>query len=135
MLPKEQPLSFVVVENKAVCKVGRDIFKEDQRIAFVEEFPVNQKFDIVHAGSSMHYVDDWRGTLDQFASTQAEYLLFADFPAGDIETFVTTQLFHGQRIPVRFWNLHEFASAVEDYGFELIFKSRYRGYYLDLIQA
>lgn len=131
MLPKEQPLHFVVVENEAVCRIGRAIFKKDPQIAFVEEFPVNQPFDIVHAGSSMHYVDDWRGTLDQFAGTQAAYLLFVDLPAGDIETFVTTQLFHGRRIPVRFWNLHEFTSAVGDYGFELIFKACYRGYYLD----
>ncbi len=131
MIPKEHPLHFVVVENEAICRTGRNLFLEDSRIAFVDSFPVNQTFDIVHAGSSMQYVDDWRGTLNQFAQTQAKYLLFVDLPAGDIETFVTTQLFHGRRIPVRFWNFQEFTSAVEDYGYDLVFKAGYRGYYLD----
>ena len=68
--------------------------------------------------------------LERFARARPEFILFADLPAGDIKTFVTSQMFHGKRIPVRFWNLGDFVSSMNGHGYELAFKARYRGYYL-----
>ncbi len=130
MLPEGQPLDFVVVENEAICRVGRDLFAGDPRVSFVTELPTHGTFDIVYAGSAIHYVDDWLDKLARFAALQPQYVLFADLPAGDIKTFVTAQLFHGSRIPVRFWNFSEFVTSMEAHGYELAFKARYRGYYL-----
>jgi len=130
MLPSDAKLRFAVVENKAVCARGRQLFAGDERVSFREEMPHGELFDIVHAGSSLHYVDNWQTTLGLFASTGAEYLVFVDLPAADNVTFVTTQSFHGQRIPVRFWNIQSFVDSVQSLGYRLILKSRYRGYYL-----
>jgi putative methyltransferase (TIGR04325 family) len=79
----------------------------------------------------LHYVDDWKGLLDRFALLQPAYILFADLPAADNQSFVTTQMYYGQRIPVHFWNLDEFVSCIRDRGYELVLRSRYRGYYIE----
>lgn len=132
MLPADQPLDFVIVENSVVCRAGREFFSTDSRIRFREDVPgPTDYYDIIHCGSSLHYVDDWRGMLDRFAAIKPEFLLFADLPAADNRSFVTSQVFHGQRIPVHFLNLEEFVSYVQEGGYEVILKSRYRGYYLD----
>lgn len=130
MLPAASQLQFVVVENASICRHGAELFAADPTITFVTDVPRDQAFDIAHAGSSFHYVDDWRGMLRSFCDTGAQYLLFADLPAGDIETFVTAQLFHGDRIPVRFWNIGEFIHAVESLEFELVMKAPFAGRYL-----
>jgi putative methyltransferase (TIGR04325 family) len=130
MLPREQALDFVVLENAAIRDRAATLFVGDASVRFVTELPTNERFDIVHFGSSLHYVDDWKGTLASVAALAPEYLLFADLTAGDNRTFVTAQRFHDRRIPVRFWNVDEFIAAVSALGFELLLKSRYRGYYL-----
>jgi len=131
MLPREQAVAFVVVENQAVCERGRVLFGELPEVTFTTELPDESvHFDLVHFGSSLHYVDDWKGLLAACVALEPSHLLFADLTAGDNRTFVTTQRFHDRRIPVRFWNVDEFTTHVEQLGFELLLRSRYRGYYL-----
>jgi putative methyltransferase (TIGR04325 family) len=131
MLQPAQEVVFIIVENATMCGLGNAMFADDAAITFLSSIPAGERFDIVHAGSSIHYVDDWRGTIRQFAGTGPNYILFADLPAGDIDTFVTGQSFHGRQIPVRFWNVGEFSSCVEGFGYELIFKAAYAGGYLE----
>lgn len=132
ILPDGTNLNFVTVENEAVCKVGLALFTSDARVSFRSDVPKDaERFDIVLCGNSLHYVDDWKAMLAQFAALYPSYMIFADLPAADNKTFVTTQLFHGRRIPVRFWNLAEFVGQVGSLGYKLIYKARYRGYYLD----
>ena len=131
MLAPRQKVAFVIVENATMCDAGDKMFADDTAITFRSSIPCDERFDIVHAGSSIHYVDDWRGTIRQLAGTGPNYILFADLPAGDIDTFVTGQSFHGRQIPVRFWNAGEFSSCVEGFGYELIFKAAYAGGYLE----
>jgi putative methyltransferase (TIGR04325 family) len=131
MLPADQALEFVIVENEAVCQAGRDLLAADKRVQFVSTLPgAGERFDIVHCGSSLHYVDDWNGLLARLAALNTRYLVFADLPAADNLTLVTAQMFHGARSPVRFWNLNEFSAKVESLGYRLLFKARYRGSFL-----
>lgn len=130
MLPADQPVDFIVIENEAVCELGRDVFRGDPRIRFETEPPLpSQTVDIVHFGSSLHYVDDWLGLVERLLKLRPQYMLFADLPASDNATFVTAQNFHGRRIPVHFWNVTEFIAALEKLGARLLLKSRYYGYY------
>lgn len=131
MLPDSSLIEYVIVENTEICDEGNKFFDLDKRITFKTDIPEFDKFDIVHAGSSMHYVDDWIGCLERLSSLNATWLIFADLPAGDIETFVTTQHYYGRKIPVRFWNIHEFISNVQQFGYNLAMKSRYKSDYLE----
>lgn len=127
----DKVLDYVIVETDALCRGGQALFSGDRQVTLVSEMPDrSQKFDIVHCGSSFHYVDDWRGMLACFAAFEPEYLVFADLPAADNLTFVTKQHFHGREIPVHFWNLGEFIGAVEGLGYRAEFKARYRSGFL-----
>lgn len=131
MLPRGFGVEFTVVENEMICRAGEALFAGDAAVRFLQAMPgPPTRFDIVHFGSSIQYVDDWRGLLAAAGRLEPTYLLFADLPAADNRTFVTAQLFHGRRIPVRFWNLDEFVRAVESLGYALRLRSRYRGSYL-----
>lgn len=131
MLPADQDLDFVVVENEMVCKVGRDLLAGDSRVRFCSNIPgVDERFDIVHCGSSIHYVDDWTGLLARLSALKPYYLIFNDLPAADNCSFVTAQKFYGLRMPVWFWNLDEFVGQVVSSGYRLLLKARYRGPYL-----
>lgn len=135
MLPVDQGLQFVVVENKSICDEGKNLFRNEKRLSFRTELPGDEKFDIIHAGSSFHYVDDWIALLLLFAGLRPQYMIFADLPAGDIETFVTIQNYYGRKIPVRFWNLVEFIGRVEELGFRLVMRARYHSNYLPVMSV
>lgn len=129
MLPTDQPLVFIVVENKTVCEIGRTMLLGESRIRFQCQLPDDELFDIVHCGSSIEYVDDWKGMLTRFSRYKPNYLMFTNLPAADNETFVTAQNYYGKRIPMHFWNFKEFVLQVESLGYELVLKSRFRGYW------
>jgi putative methyltransferase (TIGR04325 family) len=131
MLPADQPLEFTVVENETICERGRKMVPQDARILFRSQLPTAARFDIVHCGSSIEYVDDWQGVLTKLVEYEPAFMLFVNLPAADNESFVTAQNYYGKRIPVRFWNFHEFVSRLEKLGYDLMFKSRFRGYWRD----
>lgn len=131
MLPKDRLIDFVIVENDAICARSTELLAGHPEVHFRTQLPTApEQFHVVHFGSSLHYIDDWKGTLATVTGLSPEYLLFVDLPAADNRTFVTTQRFHDRRIPVRFWNADEFIATVCALGFELLLKARYRGYYL-----
>lgn len=134
MLPEDFNFKFTIVENEALCESGNELFKDDKKIQFSAHMPLNEKFDIVHLGSSMQYVENWQELINDFYKMKPRYLIFADLPAGDIETFVTNQNFNGTKIPVRFWNVAEFISETEKFGFKLLMKSRYHSNYLSAMK-
>ena len=121
-IPPDSRVEFVIIDNAATCTMGRDLFADEPRVSFVEELPATtEDFDILHCGSSMQYIDDWRGILQRFAEYKAEYMMFSDLLAGDIPTFVTLQVYYDQLIPSRFCNLDEFTDVVKSVGYREIF--------------
>ena len=128
MLPHDQPIQFTIVETQAVCNKGRELFRNDSRISFQEHIPARgTSYDIIHCGSSIHYVKDWQEALNCFVELDPQFMCFGDLPAAENRTFVTTQLFHELLIPVNFFNRDEFITSVKKHGFELIFQARYEG--------
>lgn len=135
MLPQNQPLDFIVIENDAICEQGKMLFIDEKQITFLNRIPSNEKFDIIHLGSSFHYVDDWIEHLRLFSLMLPKYLIFADLPAGDIDTFITIQNYYDRKIPVRFWNLSEFIDEVNKLGLRLVMKARYYNNYLSYMNS
>jgi putative methyltransferase (TIGR04325 family) len=132
MLPLTRAIDFTIVENLAVCRAGQEIFSADKAVHFRSTMPgPPEQFDIVHFGSSLHYVEDWKATLNAAIVLRPQYILFADLPAAENRTFVTVQNYYGRRIPVHFWNLDEFTRHVQSEGYDLLLRSRYFGYYLE----
>jgi putative methyltransferase (TIGR04325 family) len=123
-VPGSENIEFHVLESPGICSRGRAEFSDRDNLFFHSEMPpADMCFDIVHAGRSMQYVDDWRELLAAFAQRKAQYIVLAGLLAGDIKPFVTTQNYYGCKIPVRFLNREEVIRVFEDLGYHLIYKS------------
>lgn len=131
-LPRGQPLVFHIVESEPLCRRARELGLGDERLRFHEDFPALQDgVDIVHAGSSIQYVEDWRGLLARLCAYQPSHLVLADVPAGDLpRSFVSGQFFYGKRIAHWFFRMEELVAAIERNGYRLTYKAPYVGSYL-----
>jgi putative methyltransferase (TIGR04325 family) len=134
MISDEIKVFFKIIENKYLCDIGQKLFSEYDEIYFDSDIPVNQNFDVIHAGSSFHYVEKWKDVLQIFISNNPEFIIFSDLPAGDIKTFVTVQNYYENKIPVNFWNLEEFIEFLNFLGYQLIYKSRIKSNYLEYLK-
>lgn len=122
-LPNGDAIEFHVVESQGICEKGREIFPEGMNLFFHTDLPGDGHYDVIHAGRSFQYVDNWRGLLRSFAELTPKYLVLAGILAGDIEPFVSLQNYYGYKVRVRFLNLDELIREAEMVGFHLLSKS------------
>ena len=123
-----QKIDFTIIECEAVCVEGRRIFEGHKNIEFTTTLPdTNIEFDLIHLGSSIQYIHDWRSLLNQIVTYSPPYIVFSDVPAANIKTFATAQKYYESQIPCWFFNEIEFCAAVSNLGYELIFQSLFLG--------
>jgi putative methyltransferase (TIGR04325 family) len=128
--PALDDVEFHIVENEAICLRANALLKNEPRVSFHTALPEMDQFDIIHLGSSLHYVEDWRGLLEALAGYRPEFFLFAELPADDIpRSFVTLQHFYGRHIPVWFWKLGDILTHMESLGYDLTYRSRHLAKY------
>jgi putative methyltransferase (TIGR04325 family) len=131
-LPAGAELSFDIVEQPAVVRLGRELFAAEASLSFHEStYDVEGPYDIVHSGSALQYAEDWRGALRGLCAFEAPYLVLDDTLAGDIETYVSLQNYYDRRIPCWLWNLEEFVSELRSHAYELIYCAHYIARILD----
>lgn len=118
-------IEFHVVENEEVCNLGIEAFPATTELKFHTTIPKLPQIDILHLGSVIQYVDDWKSFLKQLTSLQSDYLLFSDAFAGNVPTFVTAQHFYGLRLPCRFLSIDELTTFVEGQGMQLVLDTEY----------
>lgn len=125
-IPVKDSVDFTIVENEAICSRGSELFSGDAVVRFLSDMPsTNKTFDLVHAGSSIQYVDDWRGLLKHFAAFSPQYIVLSEVLAGENPSFVTVQHWYGKSILARFLNMDELTSYMEDLGYKLILHQNY----------
>ncbi|HSI22280.1 MAG TPA: methyltransferase, TIGR04325 family [Methylophilaceae bacterium] len=123
-IPGSERIEFHVVEGSGICERGRKQFAGLSNLQFHTSIPKEDAhFDIVHAGRSFQYIDDWRALLTTFSNLRPRYLVLAGLLAGDISPFVSLQNYYGCKIRVRFLNRDELIKAIEQLGFRLVYKS------------
>jgi len=126
-LAKER-VTYCVVDGKATIENLPSQMKAFPKLRYVSSLDeVQQKYDIVHIGSTLQYIENWQDLLSTLVSDyQPNYFVFSDLLAGDIPTFVTHQIFYEKRIPHQFLNWHEFKGFMEGkLNFSLQFKSKF----------
>jgi putative methyltransferase (TIGR04325 family) len=127
----QEYIDYHIVETKNICEVGRHIFKDDARIHFYSSLPQKiKKMDIVHIGSSIQYIEDWRTLISELAGYNPQFFLFTDLTAGDIPTYVSVQNYYESKIPCWFFNIHGIIDKMLSVKFRLLFKSSFTGIYL-----
>jgi|TARA_B100000959_G_scaffold137420_2_gene144465 putative methyltransferase (TIGR04325 family) len=125
-MPDPDKVEFHIVEGKIICERGKEVLSDFPKLHFHQQLPqLPQPVHIVHAGSSIQYVLDWKGLLAEFTNYRPRLLILEDLMAGDIPSFITTQAYYGKKIRSWFLNINEIIEAVQDLGYQLTYKSRY----------
>ena len=112
--------------------MGNKLFKYNKRIKFLSELPKTVSgIDIIHVGSALQYVENWRKMLKEFVRLKPSYILFTDLQAGDIPTYVTAQNYYDSKIPVWFFNILDIIKEFDGFNYKLVFKSTFRGSFFE----
>lgn len=132
----QKKFKFSIVETSAVCNAGNVVFQNDDNIQFYDSLTKVEKtdFHIVHFGSCLQYIEDWRELILQVSSLKPNYILFTGVLAGDIPDFVSVQNYYDSKIPVWFLNLNSLTSFIESGSYSLAFKSDYYPTYFGIEQ-
>lgn len=127
----QQYIDYHIIETENICESGRLVFNNDPQIHFHTSLPREIPImDIIHLGSSIHYIEDWKTLIDELADYKPEYFLFTDLPAGDIPTYASVQNYYGSKIPCWFFNVQDIINKMLSVKFRLLFKSTFKGTYL-----
>ena len=125
-LPNSSNIEFHIIEGKEICIKSKGILGDFKKLYFHEKLPkISHSFDIVHAGSSIQYVHDWKSLLANFIDYCPQLLILEDLMAGDVETFITLQNYYGKKIRSWFLNINEIIQAVEQLNYKLIYKTQF----------
>lgn len=117
-------IEYTIVEVEKVSDLAKELlFKQKWNIKYENYIPDIESYDIVHAASSMQYVEDYKEWIVKLTSVKAEHILLSDVFAGEIETYVTLQNYYGSRIPHWFFNLNEIIGLFKKCGYQLAMKS------------
>lgn len=126
-LPDPESVEFHVIEGREICLRSKEILGGFKKLHFYEQQPeTSRSFDIVHAGSSIQYVEDWKGLLASLLEYNPKLLVLEDLMAGDIQSFITLQNYYGKKIRSWFLNIHEIIKVVEEQlGYRMIYKTQF----------
>lgn len=114
-------INYSILEVPSVARMGEEMLGD--KVNYLSRLEGAGKFDLIHAASSLQYVEDWRGLIHTFAALEAEYLLLSDIFAGNFVSFATLQNYYESKIPHWFLNLDELIEALRGAGYDLLMKT------------
>ena len=116
-------VTYAIVEVPAVCKAGEKLHGGGGGITYLSSIPLSTTFDIVHAASSLQYIENWKEWVSAITIVSPRYILLSDVFAGEITPYVTLQNYYGSKIPHWFLSLSELVHNFDAHGYQLIMKS------------
>lgn len=132
-IPNLDKFNFTIIETQNTCEHAKNKLNNFKNLNFYPDLDslkksnTNTKFDIIHIGSALQYIENWKELLSTLLELKPKFLVLSDTMAGEINTFVTTQYYYGKYIPTWFWNINEFVNEIENFNCKLIHKSLYMG--------
>jgi putative methyltransferase (TIGR04325 family) len=99
-------VKYAVVEVPEVCKAGEKLHRGVGRgISYLPSMLISNTYDIVHAASSLQYIENWKEWVSAITIVRPRYILLSDVFAGGITPYVTLQNYYGSKIPHWFLSL------------------------------
>lgn len=92
-------------------------------VIYESNLPTIGKYDLIHAASSLQYIEHWQELLANFAALGPEYILLSDVFAGSIQPYVTLQNYYESKIPQWFLNLKVLLNTFLTLGYRMVLKS------------
>jgi len=126
VIPESDNLDFDIVEGANNCKGGKKLFFDDKRVNFFEQLPEDKRYDILHIGSSLQYIHQWKDLLKALCSYEAKYFAFTDLPSGENERYASLQNYYDSKIPHWFFNTKEVIGVMNTFGYKIIYNSHFQ---------
>jgi putative methyltransferase (TIGR04325 family) len=114
-------INYTIVDVPEVCQSGLHLHAE-AGIRYNSKLPISAKYDLIHAASSLQYIENWQDLLAKFVEFKPGYILLSDVFAGSIKPYVTLQNYYESKIPHWFLNLNEQLDIFSGYGYRLAMK-------------
>lgn len=128
-VPESQSkVDYYVIDGKSSIANRSTELNQFLNLHFLQDFnDMNFPVDIIHIGSTLQYIEDWKELLQSLVNKFApRYFVFTDLMAGDIPTFVSHQIFYEKRIPHMFLNLTDFFDFMkETFSMNVLFKTKF----------
>lgn len=118
-------VQYAILETPEVCKLGEQLHGKGGGggITYFSSIPLSTTFDIIHAASSLQYIENWKEWASAITTLNPKYIFLSDVFAGEINPYVTLQNYYGSRVPHWFLSLSELVYNFDMYGYQLIMKS------------
>ena len=127
-VPDFEKVEFHIVEGKIICERGRETLGDFANLHFHEQLPqLANPVHIIHAGSSIQYVSDWKELLFELAKYQPRLLVLDDLSWRYPKLYHDASLSRKKNPSLVFLNINELIQTVEVLDYRLIYKSRYIG--------
>tara|TARA_X000000950_G_scaffold288943_1_gene408559 strand:+ start:1551 stop:2288 length:738 start_codon:yes stop_codon:yes gene_type:complete len=124
-LVQNKKIKYYLLENKEIIQIlkGKGF---DKKINLITNIKNNERKDIIHFGSSFHYMENWKLTLKNCLMCRPKYIIFADLLSGDIDyTFSTNQLYYGKKIPIWIFKENDIINFLKKYDYTVSYKSNF----------
>lgn len=123
----EKTIQYVIVDGKSTLQNVPSFMRNFDNLVYCSDLQdVKGIFDVVHIGSTLQYIENWKELLQEFIEKfNPQYFVFSDLLAGDIPTFVSHQIFYEKKIPHLFVNIDEFCQFLNTLRFTLLFKTKF----------
>ena len=113
---------YIVDGEKSIENRPSDLNIFKKLFFFTSIENIKENMDIIHIGSTLQYIDDWRSLLVTLNNKHSpHYYVFSDILAGNIPTFISRQIFYNKKIPIRQINIDEFKNFICSLLFKLIY--------------
>jgi len=114
-------IDYTIVEVPEIIESASKL--HSGKVKYQSSLPISEKFNLVHAASSLQYIEHWGQLLTDLAAYESEYILLSDVFAGTNPTFVSLQNYYESKIPHWFLNFQELIDFLDSVGYKLIMKS------------
>lgn len=120
-------VSYVLVETPGMCRVVESELLQHSARA-VSEIPASLPLPlIVHAGSSLQYIEAYRGVLARFAALAPDLILLTNTPVTELPTYAR-QVMNAPHRRIASWvfNRHELIETMRSLHYDLRFFVRHQ---------
>jgi putative methyltransferase (TIGR04325 family) len=113
-------ITYKIVEMPKIVRAGKKYFNDDENISFYDRLEdVNHSPDIFYIRTSLQYTINPFDTLLKIANLNPKKIILCDTSCGEIDTFLTHQLWGNQKIPYWFLNKEEIIKILLKVGYTL----------------
>jgi len=127
---KNKKIKFFLLEKKEIIELLKREGLNNE-IFLLTKIKQNEKIDIIHFGSSFHYIENWKSILKKCIKCKPEYFIFADILCGEIDrTFSTNQLYYEKKIPIWIYKEDDIVNFLEANNYQIYYKSNFKSEFI-----